>query len=53
MSVFEILLPVFALIALTFGLMFSMGFLRVRATMTREVRIKDIALGQSAWPQAA
>ena len=52
MSVFEILLPVFALIALTFGLMFSMGFLRVRATMTREVRIKDIALGQSAWPPA-
>ncbi len=52
MSVFEILLPVFALIALTFGLMFRMGFLRVRATTTREVQIRDIALGQSAWPQS-
>jgi hypothetical protein len=50
MSAFELLSPVFALIVLTFGLMFWMAFLRVRATTTRTVRVKDIALGQSAWP---
>ena len=38
------------MILLTLALMFWMGFLRVRATRRREVRVKDIALGQPAWP---
>ena len=50
MSAFELLSPVFAMILLTFALMFWMGSLRVRATRGRQVRVKDIALGQSAWP---
>jgi hypothetical protein len=50
MTSHAILLPVFVQIALTFGLGFWTTFLRYRATATREVRVKDIALGQPAWP---
>lgn len=50
MSVFELLAPVFAQILLTFALLGWMALLRYRATATRVVRIRDIALGQAAWP---
>ena len=43
------MLPIFAQVALTFGLMFWMGVVRVRAVTRREVRLKDIALGQRVW----
>ena len=45
-----ILYPVFAQIALTFTLGMWTGILRVRATTSREVRVKDIALHQPGWP---
>jgi hypothetical protein len=49
MCTFKILAPVFVSIALTFALLFRMGFLRVRAAKRRDVRLDDIALGQAAW----
>ncbi len=45
-----LLTPVFILIALTFALLFWMGGARFMAVSDRAVRIKDIALGQQAWP---
>ena len=50
MSVQAVLSPVFVLIALTFGLLFWGGMTRYGAIKTRQVRVRDIALGQSAWP---
>jgi hypothetical protein len=47
-----VLLPVFVQIALTFVLLFWMGGARYRAVKSRAVRVKDIALGQDAWPPA-
>ena len=46
-----VLLPVFVLVALTFGLGVWMGGARFLAIRSRQVRVKDIALGQAAWPQ--
>ena len=46
MSVAEVLLPVFVLVALTFTLMFWMGTVRYRSVNQRETRISDVALGQ-------
>ncbi len=51
MSLRAVLLPVFVQVALTFFLLFRMGFLRVNAIRAGEARIKDIALGQSNWPE--
>ena len=45
-----ILYPVFAQIALTFALLFMTGRSRVKAVTSGEVKVNDIALGQSAWP---
>jgi hypothetical protein len=42
--------PVFAMVALTFGLMFWMASARTRAIKRGEVKIRDMALGQSVWP---
>jgi len=53
MSVFEQLAPVFAQILLTFALLGWMRALRYRASATRTVRVRDIALGQPAWPARA
>lgn len=50
MTNFDILLPVFAQVALTFVLMFSMAFSRTAALKRKDVRMTDIALGQSNWP---
>lgn len=44
------LVPVFVQVALTLGLLFWLGPARVRALRRGEVRLKDIALGQNAWP---
>lgn len=47
----ELLAPVFVQIALTFALLVATGVSRVLALRRRQVRLKDIALGQSAWPE--
>ncbi|MDE2577796.1 MAG: MAPEG family protein [Hyphomicrobiales bacterium] len=50
MSVQAILLPVFALVALTFFTLLRTAMTRVSALKAGEVKLRDIALGQSAWP---
>ena len=50
MSIQAVLLPVFVLVALAFGLLFYGGLSRFGAIRRREVRVADIALGQNAWP---
>jgi hypothetical protein len=51
MSIPVVLLPVFVQVALTFALMFWMGSARVSLITRGQVKIRDIALGQSAWPE--
>lgn len=51
MTSFDILLPVFVQILLTFVLMVWMAFSRVGALKRKELHIRDIALGQQAWPE--
>ncbi len=41
--------PVFAMIALTFFVVLKMGRTRTASVAAREVRIKDIALGEQNW----
>lgn len=53
MSFNSLLLPVFVQVALTFGLIFWMGALRVQAIRTSATKLHDIALGQPAWPEQA
>jgi hypothetical protein len=53
MTVQEILAPLFVLVALTFALLVWMGAVRVAAIRRGEVRVRDIALGQSNWPPRA
>ncbi len=53
MSVESILAPLFVQVALIFILVFYMGSMRFGALRRREVRIGDIALGQSNWPPYA
>ena len=50
MSIASVLLPLFAQVALTFGLMFWMGFARVGAVKSGQIKMADVALGQSNWP---
>lgn len=50
MSLQMVLLPVFILVGLTFALLLGMASARTRALKGREVRLKDIALGQQNWP---
>ncbi len=50
MSIATILLPLFVLVALTFALMFGMGLTRVGALKRGEVKMGDVALGQTNWP---
>lgn len=52
MSVQAVLLPVFALVALVFFLLARTALTRVAAIKAGEVKMKDIALGQNAWPAA-
>lgn len=51
MLVSTVLLPVFVQVALTFALLIWMERSRVGAIERGEVKINDIALGQSAWPE--
>ena len=52
MSNASLLYPVFVQVALTFVLMFAMGRARVGAIRRREVKVRDIALGQAdPWPE--
>ena len=53
MSVQMVLLPVFVLIGLTFALLLWMAGARRSALVSRETRVKDIALGQPNWPVRA
>jgi hypothetical protein len=48
-----VLLPVFVLIGLTFALLLGMVSTRTRALTSREISLKDIALGQPNWPERA
>ena len=53
MTVQMILLPVFVQVALTFAMLFWMASARTRSVKAGETKIRDIALGQSAWPTRA
>lgn len=53
MSVESILLPLFVEVALTFGLLIYMGYLRTDAYRRGEVRPADVSLGQYNWPRPA
>jgi hypothetical protein len=53
MSVQMVLLPVFILVGLAFALLLWMASARIRALTSREIRLKDIALGQPNWPARA
>jgi len=50
MSVQSVLLPVFVMIGLTFALLIGMVGARRSALVSRETKIRDIALGQPNWP---
>lgn len=50
MSVQAILIPMFLEVALTFVLLFWMGFARLAAIRGGQTRVADIALGQPNWP---
>lgn len=45
-----VLLPLFVQVALTFVLLFWMGFSRLGSLKRKETRIADVALGQPNWP---
>ena len=47
-----LLIAVFIQVGLTFALLFWLGPARVGALKRGEVKLKDIALGQNAWPAA-
>jgi hypothetical protein len=53
MSIAAILLPLFVEVALTFGLLFWLGPIRVGALRAGAVATKQAALGQKAWPERA
>ncbi len=53
MSFNALLLPLFVQVALTLGLMFWAGTLRLRAIRSGTTKVHDIALGQPGWPEQA
>jgi hypothetical protein len=53
MSIQMVLLPVFALVGLTFALLLWMVGARRNALVGGETKIRDIALGQPNWPNRA
>ena len=53
MTIRMVLLPVFVQVGLTFALLFWMAFARTGSVRRGETKIRDIALGQSAWPERA
>ena len=50
MTIQMVLLPVFVQVALTFGLLIWMALARTASVSRGETKMRDIALGQSAWP---
>jgi hypothetical protein len=53
MTVPEVLLPVFVLVGLTFGLLVWMGGARRAALVGGGTKVRDIVLGQPNWPPRA
>jgi len=53
MTIQMVLLPVFVQVALTFGLLLWMAYARRSSLGRGELKVRDIALGQSAWPPQA
>src|SRR5271169_6762575 len=53
MSVQMVLLPLLVQIGLTFALLIAMVGLRRQTLVSRETKIRDIALGQPNWPVRA
>src|SRR3954462_9625444 len=51
MTLQAILLPLFVEVGLTFFLMFWMAGMRTSAIRRGDVKMRDIALGQPAWPE--
>jgi hypothetical protein len=49
-SVASVLLPAFVLVGLTFLLLVRMGRARFASVRAGDVKVKDVALGQRAWP---
>ncbi len=45
--------PVFAQVTLTFVLLYATGRVRLASIRHGEVEVKDIAMGQNAWPERA
>jgi hypothetical protein len=50
MNIQMVLLPVFVQVGLTFALMFWMAATRAGSLKRGDTKMRDIALGQSAWP---
>ena len=50
MTIQMVLLPVFVQVALTFALLIWMASVRTASVTRGETKLRDIALGQSAWP---
>jgi hypothetical protein len=50
MNIQMVLLPVFVQVGLTFAMMFWMARARIGSLKRGEIKMRDMALGQSAWP---
>jgi hypothetical protein len=50
MNIQMVLLPVFVQVALTFALLFWMATARTQSVRRGETKMRDMALGQPAWP---
>jgi hypothetical protein len=48
-----LLLALLAQVAMTFGMLLWLGWIRVPLVRRRDVRIKDIALSRDGWPEHA
>lgn len=53
MHIAAVLAPVFVLVLLTFCVMFWMARARIGALKSGQVKMADVALGQSNWPPKA
>jgi len=53
MTIPSVLLPVFVQVGLTFALLLAMVFARRSALVSRQTKIRDIALGEPNWPVRA
>ncbi len=51
MNLNPLLKPIFWQVLLTFILLTRMAYIRISAIRARQVKIKDIALGQNAWSE--